>query len=84
MKTLERRFVRMFGCDSARVVNFPGDRMFLILGHKRHTKDDAGQWFKNDEPFDFEYLEEKVIANGRTESELIQSARTYKRLLETA
>ena len=78
--TLEEIFVRMFNCDAARIVNPLGVQMFLIIGHKRSTKDDTGQWYRNGAPYDFEYLKEQVIASGRTVKELWESARTYKRL----
>lgn len=75
-----RRFKRMLGCDTARISK-PLDKMFLIIGWKRHTrewKDHA--WYKNGERFDFEYTEEHCIASGRTMKELLASAKEYKRL----
>jgi len=77
MKT--HRFVRMFKCDTARIVHV-GNRMFLLIGHRRSTKDDPGQWERNGEPWDFEYVAEKVIASGGNEAELLASAKEYKRL----
>lgn len=74
------RFVRMFQCDTARIIQ-SGRRMFLIIGHRRSTKDDAGQWERNGEPYDFEYVAEQVVASGDTEAELLASAKEYKRLL---
>jgi hypothetical protein len=72
-------YKRMFNCDAFRIVTFPG-RMYLILGWKRNTKDDPGQWTKNGEPFDFDYLKEKVVASGRNEAALLKSAKEYKRI----
>ncbi|KKN21876.1 hypothetical protein LCGC14_0921050 [marine sediment metagenome] len=74
-----RRFIRMFKCDTARITQ-PGKRMFLVIGHRRSTKDDPGQWERNGESYDFEYIAEQVIASGDNEAELLASAKEYKRL----
>ena len=77
-------FIQMFGCDTARIVE-PMDKLFLIIGTRRNTKDDPpehGKWFKNGEPINFDYTEEKVIASGNTEAELMKSAKAYKQLLD--
>lgn len=84
-QTLVRRFVRMFTCDTARIVR-TGGTMFLIIGCNRNTKDDPGQWFQHRSgklpvPVDFDYVQERVIASGRTEAALMKSAKEYKRLL---
>lgn len=76
---LVKRFIRMFGCDTARISK-PCGKLFLVIGWNRNTKDGPGQWTKNGEPIDFDYLQEKVIASGNTEAELIESAKEYKRL----
>ena len=75
------RAIRMFGCDSARIIN-PMGRMFLVLGWKGNTKDDksGAYWTTNGERFDFEYNIEKVVASGDTPEELLASMREYKRL----
>ncbi len=79
---LANHFRKLFACDTARIWQAShGGKMFLIIGHKRHTKDDAGQWMRNGEPIDFEYVAERVVASGETESELRASANEYKRLL---
>lgn len=76
----EALFHEMFDCDAARISQL-GDRMYLIIGNKRHTKDDPdAQWTKNGKPFDFEYLAEVCVASGNTEAELVASAEEYKRL----
>jgi hypothetical protein len=80
-RKLENVFVQMFGCDAARITNPLGVQMFLIIGHLRNTKQDEGQWIRNGEPFDFDYLQEQVIASGTTIKELFKSARAYKRML---
>jgi len=77
---LAERLRGMFDADTARITR-PLGRMFLVIGSKRNTKNDLGQWARDGEPFDFEYTEEKVIASGYTEEELIASAEKYKRLL---
>lgn len=68
-------------CDTARIC-LAGGTMYFILGFNRNTKEDEGQWFKNDEPIDFDYVNETVVASGRTEEELIDSVKEYKRLSE--
>ena len=79
MSSLVKRFVRMFGCDAARIVR-PNGILFLILGHKRNTKTDRPVWFRNGKRINFEYLSEEVVASGKTEAELIASAEHYKKL----
>lgn len=74
------KFVEMFGCDAARIIT-PCGRPFLIIGFNRNTRQDTGQWTRNGEPIEFDYLQETVIASGDTEAELIESAKKYKRLL---
>lgn len=66
-------------CDTARISKL-NNTLFLIIGFNKHTKDDSGQWYKNDEPLDFEYVEEKVVASGETEEELLDSAKEYARV----
>ena len=66
--------------DTARIIK-PIDKMFLIIGFNRNTKNDDGQkWLFNDETKDFDYVQESVIASGCTEEELINSVKEYKRL----
>jgi len=66
-------------CDTARISK-PLDRMFFIIGFKRNTKDDPGQFTKNGQPYDFYYMQENVIASGNTEEELIENVKEYQRL----
>jgi hypothetical protein len=73
---------KMFGCDSVRISR-PLGRMFLIIGFNKNTADNEGQWYRNGEPIDFEYLEEQVIANGVCLDELLANAQHYKKLLDT-
>lgn len=60
--------------------------MFLILGWKSNTAadrakyPDAGQWERDGEPFDFDYVREEVVASGDTDDELIKSAEFYHSL----
>ena len=65
--------------DVARISR-PMGRMYLIIGFNKNTKDDAGQWVKNGEPINFDYVEEKIVASGANEEELIESVKEYKRL----
>ena len=67
-------------CDTARISK-PLDRMFLIIGFNRNTKENkTSRWERNGKPFHFDYVEEKIIASGNTEKELIESVKEYKRL----
>lgn len=81
-----RRFVRMFKCDTARITS-PCGTHYLILGWSKNTKTereagrDCGRWHRNGEPIDFDYTHEQVVANGKTEAELLASAKHYKKLL---
>jgi len=78
-RNLIKRFIRMFRCDTARIISFP-ERMFLVIGSNRNTKDGSGYWTKNGHPINFDYVEEKVIASGKTEAELVASAKRYRKL----
>ena len=66
-------------CDTARISHL-NEKMYLIIGFNRNTKDDEGQWIKDGEPYDFDYFSENVVASGRTEEELIESLVEYKRV----
>lgn len=72
----------IFQCDSVRISK-PLDKMFLIIGFRKNTADNEGQWYRNGEPIDFDYIEEQVIANGDNFTELLESAKHYKKLLDT-
>lgn len=79
--TLQERYKKIFQCDAVRVLQISGT-YFLLIGFNRNTKDDSGQWLKNGEPFDFEYIKEKVIASGATYSSLHRSTLRYKAALD--
>ena len=71
-------------CDTARISEASGT-LFLIIGFNRNTKDDEGQWYKMDKdgnqvPKDWDYVQESVVAHGKTEEQLIKSAEYYKKL----
>ena len=77
---LAKRCCKIIDCDTARISQ-PREKMFLIIGSVQNTKDSAGiQWYKNGEPIDFEYVEERVVASGNTEDELLRSVIEYRRL----
>lgn len=79
-ETLITKFVELFGCDKARIVQ-AGDKLFLILGWKRSTRSDAGQWHDSEgRPIHFDYVHEEVVASGAGEDALIASAKEYKEL----
>ncbi len=65
---------REFKCDSVRFSR-PGRKTFLVLGWRKGTEEDIGQWYRNGEPYDFDYLEEHCIASGNTLAEVWRSAR---------
>ena len=79
LDSLAMRCREIIDCDTARI-STPANKMFLVIGSNRNTKDDEGQWTKDGEPYDFDYVEERVVASGETEDELIASAREYKRM----
>lgn len=74
---LADRFQAMFGCDEVRLLSPLGERVFLILGWRRRSE---GEWHRNGEPVDFDYLEEMVVASGSTDEQLVASAERYKAL----
>lgn len=78
-------YTSLCGSDSARIAEFPGTK-FLILGWNKNTKTereagrDAGQYFRDGEPIDFDYLHEEVVASGGTDAQLEESVREYLRI----
>ena len=76
---LALKFMELFECDSARIAKY-SDNMYLVIGFARNTKDDPGQIHVNGDPIDFDYLQEKAIASGKTEDALIDDALKYHRL----
>ena len=78
-KQLIKECRKIIKCDKARISK-PLGRMFLIIGFKRNTKDDEGQYMKNGKPYDFDYIDESVVANGNTPEELIADTKEYARL----
>lgn len=79
MEELIKKCREIIKCDTARISK-PLNKMFLIIGFNRNTKDDEGQHVKNGVLFDFDYVNESVVASGFTESELLSSAKEYQRL----
>lgn len=84
---LSSKCMKIIECDTARIRKFdsPIDgKLFLIIGFNRNTKDDPGQWSRDmngkDPIPDWDYVAEKIVASGKTESELIESAKEYQRL----
>jgi hypothetical protein len=84
-RKLITRFTRMFGCDTARIAKAGGLR-FLVIGWNRWS---VGEWVKTwvtDDgvvahlDFNFNYVEEQVIASGGTDAELLASAKQYQAL----
>ena len=81
---LSSKCMEIIECDTARI-SMTGCKMFLIIGFNKNTKDLPGQFYKGAdimgmEAVDWDYIEEKVVASGKTDSELIESAKEYKRL----
>ena len=78
---LSAKCMKIIECDTARISKY--DKLFLIIGFNKNTKDDPGQWVdENGNKKDWDYVQEKVVANGETEEELIKSAEEYQRLCE--
>lgn len=80
-KVLERYFRIMFKCDRVRFINPLKEKIFLVLGTKKNTREDNGVWIdRNGKRQDWDYFEESTIANGKNISELILNAKRYKAL----
>ena len=93
MEDIINKTIELLECDTARIVT-ARKKMFLVIGFYKNTKNeiswtsnnsniDRFQWFKNGESYDFDYVKENVIANGRNYEELWESVREYKELLMT-
>ena len=79
-KKLIEKCRAIINCDTARISK-PADTMYLIIGFYRNTKDDDMVWInQNGRRIDFDYTQEQVIASGKTNNELINSVKEYKRL----
>lgn len=66
-------------CDTARICKL-STTMFLIVGFNRNTKQDEGEWIRNGEKVDFDYVNETTIASGTTPEELIENTKYYSSL----
>lgn len=80
-KLTERKILRMtcslLECDSARIESPCGDQMFMIIGYKETSN---GEWVnEKEEKQVFNYLDEKVIAKGRTLEELWKDILKYNK-----
>lgn len=85
--SLIKKFIRMFKCDTARIIS-PMKTHYLIIGHKKNTLverragRDCGQWHDaNGNTIDFNFIHEDVVASGKTLVKLMESAKRYKQLL---
>lgn len=77
---LAKECMKHVKCDTARISK-PCDKMYLIIGFNRNTKDDEGVWVNQDnQRIDFDYVQESVVASGHTKKELIESTKEYQRL----
>jgi hypothetical protein len=76
---LAKECMKHVKCDTARILK-PYDRMYLIIGFNRNTKDDEGVWVKDNQRIDFDYVQESVVASGMNKKELIESTKEYQRL----
>lgn len=80
-KVLKRYFRIMFKCDRVRFINPLTEKIFLVLGTKKNTKETKGVWVdQSGERQDWEYFEESTIASGKNIPELISNAKRYKSL----
>lgn len=79
IKKMEARAKQLFGCDSARILQY--DTMFLVIGWNRRSE---GEWVQvhgeKAKPHNFDYLEEKTVARGKTLTALWRSALKHHRL----
>lgn len=78
------RFKRMFKCDACELSRLGGKTWLFLCWNRNTAKDreknaEAGQWMKDGEPYDFDYVKRQVVASGETVAELIESAKEYKR-----
>jgi hypothetical protein len=72
----------LFSADEARITS-PCGTLFLILMTRRNTKENkTSAWYRDGQRFDFDYLEQRVVASGHTVDELRASATEYKGLLQ--
>lgn len=71
----------LFKCDNIRFISPLKDKIFLVLGKKRNTKEDKGTWVNQyGEIQNWDYLVETTVANGHNIPELIANAKRYKSL----
>lgn len=78
-QVLLRYFRKMFRADGARLSCPLGEKIFLIIGAKRNTKMDKGQWVsEKGDAIHWDYLAETCIASGDDVGGLVESARHYK------
>lgn len=66
---LIKNICKHWPCDAARVIQFEHtEEKFLVLGWNKRSEN---EWFNQDnEPVNFDYLEEKILARGTTIEEL--------------
>lgn len=80
---ITKKCKKLIQCDTARISHPNSEsKMFFIIGYNRNTVNDEGQWIKNGEPIDFDYVQEQVIASGYTEEELIESVKEYTKIID--
>lgn len=80
-EVLSKKCREIIPCDTARISKV-GDKLFLLIGFNRSTKDDKDSFAHNGDGvrIDWDYVEEHCVAYGNTEEELIDSAKEYQRL----
>lgn len=80
LDNLAKECMNYVKCDTARISK-PLDKMYLIIGFNRNSKDDEGKWVNNyNHEFEFDYVQESVVSSGYTNEELIESTKEYQRL----
>ena len=75
-------FKGIFETNHVRILNPLDNKYFLIVGDEKHTAELPGQWTKNGEEYDFEYIDEQCIASGETFEELLDDAKKYLDLID--
>jgi hypothetical protein len=78
---LKRYFRLLFKCEHVRLSSPLKERIFLITGVKRNTKQDQGVWKdQNGNIKNWDYILEQAVASANSVNELISSAKRYKSL----
>jgi hypothetical protein len=70
---------KLFNCDEVRILR-PTYTIFVLVGNWKRSE---GEWSKNGEPFDFDFLKEEIVGRGRTYAKCWKDCKLYKKLCNT-